>query len=155
MAAGPDLERAAAAPWGPISAGGERPQPWNVSSTSGSRTTLRPWRSLRRLVALANAYEAMDEAEQAVLAGDQARPAASARSTALRQTTSARWCWGAVGLVAEGRVEEARAATRRAAAAEPRSVEHLRRFAEAGGHLPGGQATLLCAFDDMKSVRPP
>ncbi|HEY3334508.1 MAG TPA: hypothetical protein VGK16_04655, partial [Candidatus Limnocylindrales bacterium] len=49
--------------------------------------------------------------------------------------------WGAVGLALGGRIEEARAALAAAAAVEPRSAEHLRRFAEAG-HLPGGGDTL-------------
>jgi hypothetical protein len=40
-----------------------------------------------------------------------------------------------------GRTDDARSALAAALAAEPRSAEHLRRFAEAG-HLPGGDQTL-------------
>jgi hypothetical protein len=40
-----------------------------------------------------------------------------------------------------GRTDEGRAALAAASAVEPRSGEHLRRFAEQG-HLPGGEATL-------------
>lgn len=84
----------------------------------------------------------MDAAEQAALAGDGAVAlAAGERSIALAPDDDQVRLWGAVGLALAGRVDEARAAFALAAAVEPRSGEHLRRFAEAG-HLPGGDAVL-------------
>ena len=93
-------------------------------------------------MSLARGYDAMGDAETAALAGDlEAAAASRERSTAFAPDDDQVLLWSAVGLVLEGRVEEARAAYSRAAAVEPRSGEHLRRFAEAG-HLPGGDAVL-------------
>ncbi len=101
-----------------------------------------PLDELTRLVALARAYNAMDEAERAFLAGDRAAAAdARVRSVALAPDDDQVVLWSAVGLAAAGRIDEARSAFARASAAEPRAGEHLRRFLE-GGQLPGGEATL-------------
>jgi uncharacterized Ntn-hydrolase superfamily protein len=129
VAPGPDGSGAPAAPW-------------------ARRFDLRvedhrdPLGELARLLSLARGYDAMGDAENAQLAGDLETAAmARARSTDLAPDDDQVLLWSAVGLVLEGRVEEARAAFSRAAAVEPRSGEHLRRFAEAG-HLPGGDAVL-------------
>ena len=129
VAPGPDASGAAAPPW-------------------ARRFDLRvedhrdPLGELARLLALARGYDAMGEAEEALLAGElDAANEAGERSVAFAPDDDQVLLWSAVGLVLEGRVEEARAAFSRAAAAEPRSGEHLRRFAEAG-HLPGGDAVL-------------
>lgn len=66
---------------------------------------------------------------------------ARARSLALAPEDDQVVPWSAVGLAMAGRIDEARAAVAAASAVEPRSGEHLRRFAEAG-HLPGGEETL-------------
>ena len=127
IAPGPDAEGAPAAPW-------------------ARRFDLRveddrdPLAELDRLVALSRGYDAMGDAETAALAGEvDAAAVARERSTAFAPDDDQVLLWSAVGLVIEGRVAEARAAYSRAAAVEPRSAEHLRRFAEAG-HLPGGDA---------------
>ena len=129
IAPGPDAEGAPAAPW-------------------ARRFDLRveddrdPLAELDRLVALSRGYDAMGDAETAALAGEvDAAAVARERSTAFAPDDDQVLLWSAVGLVIEGRVAEARAAYSRAAAVEPRSAEHLRRFAEAG-HLPGGDAVL-------------
>jgi uncharacterized Ntn-hydrolase superfamily protein len=129
VAHGPDAEGAAAAAW-------------------MRRFDLRvedhrdPLPELARLLSLARGYEAMDHAETAQLAGDlEAAAAARERTVAFAPDDDQVVLWSAVGLVLEGRIEEARAAYSRAAAVEPRSGAHLRRFAEAG-HLPGGDTVL-------------
>jgi uncharacterized Ntn-hydrolase superfamily protein len=127
---------------GPMPAGGERPQPWDRLVDLRVDDHRSPLDELGRLLDLNDAYEAMDEAEQAVLRGDEAgAESASVRSVALAHGDDQVVLWSAVSLVAAGRVDDARAALAVALAAEPRSVEHLRRFHEAG-HLPGGEATL-------------
>jgi uncharacterized Ntn-hydrolase superfamily protein len=129
VAPGPNAEGAAAPPW-------------------ARRFDLRveddrdPLGELARLLSIARGYEAMGEAETALLAGElDAANVAGERSVAFAPEDDQIVLWSGVGLVLEGRVEEARAAFSRAAAVEPRSGEHLRRFAEAG-HLPGGEAVL-------------
>jgi uncharacterized Ntn-hydrolase superfamily protein len=101
-----------------------------------------PLGELARLVRLARAYDAMDEAEQAFLHGDAETALAARRaSAALAPEDDMILLWAAVGLAQDGREAEARALFAEAAAAEPRSGEHLRRFAEAG-HLPDAEAVL-------------
>ncbi len=127
---------------GPMPAAGERPQPWTRDVDLRVDDHPSPLDELGRLLDLNDAYEAMDEAEQAALRGDEAgAAAASLQSVALAHGDDQVVLWSAVGLVAAGRIDDARAALAVALAAEPRSVEHLRRFHEAG-HLPGGEATL-------------
>ena len=126
----------------PIAADAERPQPWDRLVDLRVDDHPAPLDELARLLDLNDAYEAMDDAEQAFLQGDEARAAAAgARSVALAHGDDQIELWRAVGLALAGRADEARAALGAASAAEPRSLEHLRRFHEAG-HLPGGEATL-------------
>jgi hypothetical protein len=107
-----------------------------------------PLDELARLLSLARAYEAMDEAEQAALRGDGAAAlVASERSVALAPDDDQVLLWHAVGLAGAGRMADGRAAFARAASAEPRAAEHLRRFAEAG-HLPGGEDVLGILLED-------
>jgi uncharacterized Ntn-hydrolase superfamily protein len=101
-----------------------------------------PLDELERLLRLGQAYDAMEAAERAALAGDATGATRlRARSVELAPDDDQVLLWSAVDLATAGRLDEARAALARAAAAEPRSGEHLRRFAEAG-HLPGGEETL-------------
>lgn len=101
-----------------------------------------PLVELERLLAVARAYEAMDQAEEAGTRGDGAAAvAASERSIALAPDDDQVRLWFAVTMALAGRVAEARAAFDRARDAEPRAGEHLRRFAEAG-QLPGGEDVL-------------
>jgi len=126
---------------GPDAAGGAAP-PWARRFDLRVEDDRDPLAELARLLSIARGYEAMGEAETALLAGElDAANAAGQRSVAFAPDDDQVVLWSAVGLVLEGRVEEARAAFSRAAAVEPRSGEHLRRFAEAG-HLPGGDAVL-------------
>jgi uncharacterized Ntn-hydrolase superfamily protein len=101
-----------------------------------------PLGELARLVKLSRAYDAMDEAERAFLRGDAEGALVARRaSAALAPEDDMILLWAAVGLAQDGREAEARALFAQAAAAEPRSGEHLRRFAEAG-HLPDADAVL-------------
>ncbi len=101
-----------------------------------------PLGELARLVRLSRAYDAMDEAERAFLRGDAEGALAARRtSAALAPEDDMILLWAAVGLAQDGREAEARALFAQAAASEPRSGEHLRRFAEAG-HLPDADAVL-------------
>ncbi len=123
-------------------AAGGRPAPWTRRADLRVEDHRRPLDEMARLVGVWRAYEAMDEAEEASIAGDDAAAAtARDRSIALAPQDDQVVLWHAVGLAVAGRSAEAREALARAVAAEPRSGEHLRRFCEAG-HLPGGEATL-------------
>lgn len=123
-------------------ADGSVPPPWARLVDLRVEDHRSPLDDLARLMRLAEAYDAMDAAEQATLAGDGATASeAAVRSVVLAPDDDMVRLWSAVGLVQAGRVGEARAALAAASAVEPRSGEHLRRFAEAG-HLPGGDAVL-------------
>ena len=127
---------------GAAAGAGGRPAPWERVVDVRVDDHGAPLEELARLLDVSAAYDAMDEAEQAHLRGEEAAAAAAtARSLALRRVDDQVVLWGAVELALAGRIGEARAALAEASAAEPRSAEHLRRFAEAG-HLPGGMATL-------------
>ncbi len=120
----------------------ERPQPWARRSDLRVDDHPAPLEELRRLLDVARAYDAMDEAEGSALRGDlPTAAAAQARAVGLAPGDDQVVLWSAVWLAVAGRTEEARTALTAATAAEPRSGEHLRRFAEAG-HLPGGEDTL-------------
>lgn len=119
-----------------------RPKPWSRRVDLRVEDDAAPLDELARLLAVAGAYDAMNEAEELALGGDTAgAEVARRRSIALAPGDDQVVLWSAVGLAVEGRIAEARAALATATAAEPRSPEHLRRFAEAG-HLPGGDETL-------------
>lgn len=121
---------------------GSAPQPWSRRIDVRVEDHRAPLDELARLVRIGDAYDAMDEAEQAALAGDLARSSAlRERSLELAPDDDQVRLWVAVDLALAGRDDEARSALAAATAVEPRSAEHLRRFAEAG-HLPGGEAVL-------------
>ncbi len=121
---------------------GSTPQPWARRFDVRVEDHRSPVDELARVLSVARAYEAMDEAEAAGGRGDvAAAAAASERSRALAPDDDQILLWHAVGLAVAGRVEEARDELARAIAVEPRAGEHLRRFAEQG-HLPGGGAVL-------------
>ena len=101
-----------------------------------------PLDELARILAVARAYEAMDEAEAAGARGDPAAAAAAIeRSVTLAPDDDQLRLWHGVGLALAGRIDDARADLAVATAVDPRAGEHLRRFAEAG-QLPGGESTL-------------
>ena len=121
---------------------GSTPQPWARRFDVRVEDHRSPVDELARVLSVARAYEAMDEAEAAGGRGDlAAAAAASERSRALAPDDDQILLWHAVGLALAGRVDQARAELARATEAEPRAGEHLRRFAEQG-HLPGGDAVL-------------
>jgi len=127
----------------PGAGGGPTPQPWARRFDVRVEDHRSPVDELARVLSVARAYEAMDEAEAAGGRGDVAvAAAASDRSRALAPDDDQILLWHAVGLVLAGRVEEARSELAQASATEPRAGEHLRRFAEQG-HLPGGDAVLV------------
>jgi uncharacterized Ntn-hydrolase superfamily protein len=123
-------------------AGGEGVRPWSRRFDLHVEDHLVPLDELARVLSVARAYEAMDDAEMAGMRGDMAAAgAASERSVTLAPDDDQVRLWHAVGLALAGRGEAARAEFAAASAVEPRAGEHLRRFAEAG-HLPGGDAAL-------------
>ena len=96
-----------------------------------------PVDELARVLAVARAYDAMDEAELAGGRGDlEAAAAAIERSRAFAPDDDQLLLWHGVGLALAGRVDDARADLACATEVDPRAGEHLRRFAEPG-HLPG------------------
>ncbi len=127
---------------GSAAAGDDAPAPWTRRFDVRVDDHRAPLDELGRLLTLARAYDAMDEAEAAGARRDiAAAAAASERSITLAPNDDQIRLWHAVGLVLGGRIDDARVELARATTVEPRSGEHLRRFAEQG-HLPGGDATL-------------
>lgn len=121
---------------------GSTPQPWARRFDVRVEDHRSPVDELARVLSVARAYEAMDEAEAAGGRGDvAAAAAASERSRAWAPDDDQILLWHAVGLALEGRLDEARAELAQATEVEPRAGEHLRRFAEQD-HLPGGDAVL-------------
>jgi uncharacterized Ntn-hydrolase superfamily protein len=119
-----------------------RPVPWARRVDLRVEDSRDPLAELARLLALGKAYDVMDGAEDAALRGDLDRAVTAYRAAVeLAPRDDQVVLWAAVGLALAGRTDEARAALAAATAVEPRSGEHLRRFAEAG-HLPGGETTL-------------
>jgi hypothetical protein len=117
-------------------------EPWRRVFELRVEDDRAPLAELARLVRVKRAYDAMGEAEDAGARGNGAAAlAAGLRATELAPDDDQVRLWSAVGLALAGRAREARAAFESALAVEPRSGEHLRRFARAG-HLPGGDAAL-------------
>jgi uncharacterized Ntn-hydrolase superfamily protein len=122
--------------------GDPRPEAWRRRFDLRVDDHRAPLDELARLLRVARAYEAMDAAETAALAGDVAAAVPGYLHAAdLAPEDDQVLLWAAAALAASGRSDEARAWLARAVAVEPRAPEHLRRFAEAG-HLPGGRETL-------------
>lgn len=118
------------------------PSPWDRRFDLRVDDQRDPLGELERLVRLSRAYDAMDEAEQAILRGDAGSAQAARRaSITLAPEDDQVLLWAAAGLAQDGREVEAREAFAAAAAVEPRAGEHLRRFAEAG-HLPDADKVL-------------
>jgi uncharacterized Ntn-hydrolase superfamily protein len=123
-------------------ADGTPPKPWARTFDLHVEDHPAPLEELGRVLRIARAYLAFDEAETAYLKGDlDAALEARKRTLAFAPDDDQVVLWSAVTLAATGHPEEAREALARASAVEPRSAEHLRRFAE-GGQLHGGEATL-------------
>ncbi len=130
-----------------VAPGGHGSPPWARLFDLRVEDHRVPLEELSRLLSVARAYGAMDDAEEAAARGDGAAAAAAGeRSIELAPEDDQVILWHAVWLAAAGRVAEARVEFTRAAAIEPRAGEHLRRFAEAG-HLPGGEVALRILLD--------
>jgi uncharacterized Ntn-hydrolase superfamily protein len=111
-------------------------EPWRREIDLRVEDDRAPLDELARLLRVARGYEAFEAFEELAERGELAAALAQAdRAHALLPEDDQVQLWRAVALVANGRVDEARAAYREAAAVEPRSGEHLRRYAMAG-HLP-------------------
>jgi uncharacterized Ntn-hydrolase superfamily protein len=123
-------------------ADGTPPRPWARTFDLHVEDHRAPLEELARVLQVARAYLAFDEAETAYIKGDtETALKARTRMIGLAPDDDQVILWGAVNLALAGRVDDAREALARASAVEPRSAEHLRRFAEAG-QLHGGEATL-------------
>jgi uncharacterized Ntn-hydrolase superfamily protein len=123
-------------------ADGNPPKPWARTFDLHIEDHRAPLQELSRVLQLARAYLAFDEAETAYINGDnEAALKARRRTVELAPDDDQVVLWGAVTLAVAGHVDEAREALARASAVEPRAAEHLRRFAEAG-QLHGGDETL-------------
>ena len=120
-------------------------QPWAREIDLRVEDHRAPLDELARLLRVARAYEAFEAFEELAERGELAAALAEAdRAHGLAPEDDQIRLWRAVALVANGRVEEARAAYAEAAVVEPRSGEHLRRYAMAG-HLPHA-AEILAAL---------
>ena len=137
------LEPAAAPAWAarcrrPGSGPSRGPETW----TSGSTITHRRWTSWAGCWTSTKPTTRWTRPSRPPCAVTRRVPRRPHSSPSRWHTATTRWCCGArSGSSRAGRIDDARAALAVALAAEPRSVEHLRRFHEAG-HLPGGEATL-------------
>ena len=107
-----------------------------------------PLDELERLLRLARAYEAFDRFEPLMVAGDFAAGlVAMDEAHGLAPEDDQITLWTALAAGAAGNVERARRLLAEARDAEPRAIEHLRRFI-AAGHLPAAAAPVLDLLDD-------
>jgi uncharacterized Ntn-hydrolase superfamily protein len=110
-----------------------------------------PLDELERLLRLARAYEAFDRSEPSMLAGDVAAGvAAMDEAHRLAPGDDQITLWTALAAGAAGDLERARRLLAEAQTAEPRSLEHLRRFL-AAGHVPPAAAAVVDQLDDNVS----
>jgi uncharacterized Ntn-hydrolase superfamily protein len=120
-------------------------EPWRREIDLRVEDHRTPLVELARLLRVARAYEAFEAFEALAERGQLAEALVQAdRAHELAPEDDQVRLWQAVALLGNGRVPEAQAAFREAAAVEPRSGEHLRRYAMAG-HLPQADR-ILAAF---------
>jgi uncharacterized Ntn-hydrolase superfamily protein len=111
-----------------------------------------PLDELERLLRLARAYEAFDQSEAPMVAGDFAAGVrAMDEAHRLAPEDDQITLWTALAAGAAGDLERARTLLAEALTAEPRSVEHLRRFVAAGA-LPPAVDALLDQLDDRQAA---
>jgi uncharacterized Ntn-hydrolase superfamily protein len=123
-----------------------RGEPWRREIDLRVEDHRRPLDELARLLRVARGYEAFGAFEALAERGDAAGALAQVQAArAFAPDDDQIQLWEAVALVASGRIEEARASFAAAAAVEPRSGEHLRRFA-VSGHLVDA-SRVLAALD--------
>ena len=112
-------------------------RPWDRRFDVRVDDARAPLDELERLLTIARAYEALDEGLEAVAVGEQtAALALIERAAALAPEDDQLRLWLAVVVFESGDEDRGRSLYRSALAVEPRSGEHLRRFA-AAGQLPG------------------
>ena len=112
-------------------------KPWDVRFNVRIDDHRDPLGELERLVFVARAYEALDEAFEALAVGElEAAAAFTDRAAALAPDDDQIRLWQAVMVFEAGDETRGRKLYRSALAVEPRAGEHLRRFA-AAGQLPG------------------
>ncbi len=112
-------------------------KPWEVRFDARVDDHPRPLDELERLLRLSRAYEAFDEALEALAVGEVDAAAAFAdQASTLAPDDDQIRLWHAVAVFEAGDEARGRALYRSALAVEPRSGEHLRRFV-AAGQLPG------------------
>ncbi len=123
-------------------------RPWTRRFDLRVDDSRQPLAELTRLLGIARAYEALDEAADAARAGDLGRAfAASERAHRLAPDDDQITTFHALALMGAGRAAEAHETFATAAAVEPRSGEHLRRFVEAG-QLGGAEAAVAALIGD-------
>lgn len=112
-------------------------QPWETRFDLRVDDSRAPLDELERLLAVARAYEALDEGLEAVAVGElTAALALIERAAALAPEDDQLRLWLAVAVFESGDEDRGRSLYRSALAVEPRAGEHLRRFV-AAGQLPG------------------
>jgi len=106
-----------------------------------------PLDELERLIRLERAYRAFDATEELAMRGELAAAASFMdEAHTLAPDDAQVTLWTSLFYGASGRMDEASSLFREAAAAEPRSAEHLRRFLEAG-FLPEAAGPLIDALE--------
>jgi uncharacterized Ntn-hydrolase superfamily protein len=114
-------------------------RPWEVRFDVRVDDAAAPLDELERLLRLARAYEVLDRGFEALAVGEQtAARAFFEEAAALAPDDDQLRLWLALAVFDSGDEERGRRLYRSALAAEPRSGEHLRRFA-AAGQLPGSE----------------
>lgn len=114
-------------------------RPWEVRFDVRVDDAAAPLDELDRLLRLARAYEVLDHGFEALAVGEQtAALAFFEAAAALAPGDDQLRLWLALAVFESGDEERGRRLYRSALAAEPRSGEHLRRFA-AAGQLPGSE----------------
>jgi uncharacterized Ntn-hydrolase superfamily protein len=124
---------------------------WKRVVDLGVADSRAPLDELERLIRLERAYQAFDATEELALRGDLAGAAVlMEQAHALAPDDAQITLWTALFYAGSGRMDEGRSLFREAAAAEPRSSEHLRRFLAAGA-LPEAAAPLIDALEASRT----
>jgi uncharacterized Ntn-hydrolase superfamily protein len=111
--------------------------PWEQRFDLRVDDSRTPLEDLDRLLAVARAYEALDEGLEAVAVGELSAALALIETAAsLAPDDDQLRLWLAVAVFESGDEDRGRSLYRSALAVEPRAGEHLRRFV-AAGQLPG------------------
>ena len=128
-------------------------KPWDVRFDVRVDDHRNPLGELDRLLSVSRAYEALDEALEALAVGEVTAAAAFAeRAATLAPEDDQIRLWQAITVFDAGDEARGRSLYQSARVVEPRAGEHLRRFA-AAGQLPGreGLVTRLIAEADSRS----